>query len=142
MSFVHEFNKNNKWDTKRDEFAWHSEILTNRLRLISLFININEIGEITLYQSCGTLSSFVNISNWKPIYVDNLKIYDKVLEFRSKINQKVLTYFFVNFDEKVYIVNVDWNLIVRYFNTTLTLQTRLDIAMYRGCRNQCRTTQW
>ena len=27
----------------RDEFAWHSNILTNRLRFISLFVDINEM---------------------------------------------------------------------------------------------------
>ena len=44
MSFVHECNKNNRKDTKRNEFAWHSKILTNRLRFICLFIN-KQIGQ-------------------------------------------------------------------------------------------------
>ena len=34
MSFVHECNKNNIKDTKRDEFSWHNKVLTNRLRLL------------------------------------------------------------------------------------------------------------
>ena len=29
----------------RDEFAWHNKILTNRLRFISLFVNINEMAK-------------------------------------------------------------------------------------------------
>ena len=29
----------------RDEFAWHSNILTNRLRFISLFVDINEMAK-------------------------------------------------------------------------------------------------
>ena len=37
MSFVHECNKNNRYDTKRDKFAWHNKILTNWLWFISLF---------------------------------------------------------------------------------------------------------
>ena len=36
MRFAHECNKNNIYDTMRDEFAWHSKLLTNRLRVISL----------------------------------------------------------------------------------------------------------
>ena len=44
MSFVHECNKNNRKDTKRNEFAWHNKILTNRLRVICLIVNVNEIG--------------------------------------------------------------------------------------------------
>ena len=44
MSFVHEFNKNNRKDTKCDEFAWHNNILTNRLRFICLFVNVNVRG--------------------------------------------------------------------------------------------------
>ena len=43
MSLVHECNKNNKYDTNRDKFTWHNKILTNRLRFISLFINVNEM---------------------------------------------------------------------------------------------------
>ena len=30
-------------DIMRDEFAWHSKILTNRLRFISLLADINEM---------------------------------------------------------------------------------------------------
>ena len=45
MSFVHECNKNNIYDTKRDEFAWHNKILTNRLRFICLFVNVNEMAK-------------------------------------------------------------------------------------------------
>ena len=41
MSFVYECNKYNRKDTKRDEFAWHSKTLTNRLRFIRLFVNVN-----------------------------------------------------------------------------------------------------
>ena len=29
MSFVYECNKNNRYDIMRDEFAWHSKLLTN-----------------------------------------------------------------------------------------------------------------
>ena len=32
-------------DTMRDEFEWHSKMLTNRLRFICLFIDINEMAE-------------------------------------------------------------------------------------------------
>ena len=42
MSFVHECNKNNINDTKRDEFG---KKLTNLLRLICLFVNVNEMAE-------------------------------------------------------------------------------------------------
>ena len=42
MNFVHECNKNNRNDTKRDEFVWHNKILTNRLRFICL---PNKFGE-------------------------------------------------------------------------------------------------
>ena len=45
MSFVHERNKNNSDDAMCD-FAWHSKILTNRLRSISLFIDINEMTKV------------------------------------------------------------------------------------------------
>ena len=41
MSFVHEYNKN-RYGTKLDEFAWHNKILTNRLRFISLFVNMKQ----------------------------------------------------------------------------------------------------
>ena len=43
MRFVHERNKNNRYNTKRDEFAWHSILLTNRLRFTGLFVVINEL---------------------------------------------------------------------------------------------------
>ena len=43
MSFVHERNKNNRHDTMRDELTWHNKMLNNRLRLISLFVDINEM---------------------------------------------------------------------------------------------------
>ena len=39
MSLIHECNKNNRKDTKRNEFAWHCKILTNRLWFICLFVN-------------------------------------------------------------------------------------------------------
>ena len=45
MSSVHKYNKNNRKDTKRDEFAWHNEILNNRLRFICLFIIVNEMAK-------------------------------------------------------------------------------------------------
>ena len=45
MSFVHECNKNNRKYTKRNEFAWHSKILTNPLRFICLFFNINNLSK-------------------------------------------------------------------------------------------------
>ena len=38
-------NKNNRIDTKRDEFAWHNKILTNRLWFICLFVNVNEMAK-------------------------------------------------------------------------------------------------
>ena len=37
MSFVHEYNKSNRKYAKRNEFTWHSKILTNRLWFICLF---------------------------------------------------------------------------------------------------------
>ena len=43
MSFVHEYNNNNIYDTKRDEFVWHNKILTNPLWFICLFVNVNEM---------------------------------------------------------------------------------------------------
>ena len=43
MRFIHEYNKNDRHNTMRDEFAWYSKILTNRLQFISLFVDINEI---------------------------------------------------------------------------------------------------
>ena len=45
MSFDHECNKNNIYDTKRDGFAWHNTILTNPLRFIYLFVNVNEMAK-------------------------------------------------------------------------------------------------
>ena len=44
MSFVHKCNKNIIYDIKRDEFAWHNKILTNRLRFICLFGQILRYG--------------------------------------------------------------------------------------------------
>ena len=35
-----------RYDTNRDEFAWHSKLLTNRLRFIILFVVINELTKI------------------------------------------------------------------------------------------------
>ena len=43
MSFVHECNKNNRDDNRRDEFAWHNKILSNLLRFITLFVQINKM---------------------------------------------------------------------------------------------------
>ena len=40
MSFVHECDKNDRKDTKRNKFAWHSKILTNRLRFICILTNL------------------------------------------------------------------------------------------------------
>ena len=45
MSFVNECNNNKIYDTKRDEFAWHSKILTNRHRFISLVVIVNEMAK-------------------------------------------------------------------------------------------------
>ena len=45
MNFIHECNKNNRHATVRDEFAWHNKILTNLLRFMSLFVDINEMAK-------------------------------------------------------------------------------------------------
>ena len=42
MSFVHEYNKNNRHDTKRDKSVWHNKILTIRF---GLFINVSEMAK-------------------------------------------------------------------------------------------------
>ena len=44
MSLVHECNKNNRKNTKRDEFAGHDKIITNRLWFI-LFIRVNKLAK-------------------------------------------------------------------------------------------------
>ena len=46
MGFVYESDKNNRYDTKREKFAWHNKILTNLLWFISLFVNINEMAKV------------------------------------------------------------------------------------------------
>ena len=45
MSFFHECNKNNKYDTKSDEFELHNKILNNRPWFICLFVNVNEMAK-------------------------------------------------------------------------------------------------
>ena len=42
VGFIYEYNKNNTYDTMRDEFASN----TNRLRCISSFVAINEMTKI------------------------------------------------------------------------------------------------
>ena len=49
MNLVHECNRNNINDTKRDEFSWHNKILTNRRRFICLFVSVNEMAETYEY---------------------------------------------------------------------------------------------
>ena len=61
MRFVHEYNKNNRKDTKRDEFAWHNKILTNQLRFICLFVNVN--GMAKSYEDFQSLKSSANQPN-------------------------------------------------------------------------------
>ena len=39
-----ECNKNNGNDTKRDEYAWHNKLLTNRF--ICLFVNVSEMTDM------------------------------------------------------------------------------------------------
>ena len=39
-------------DTMHDKFAWHSKLLTNWLRFISLFVVINEITKILSLLPC------------------------------------------------------------------------------------------
>ena len=58
MSFVHEYNKNNRKDTKRDEFAWHNKMLTNRL-FICLFVNVDEM----VYEDLQSSKSSANRPN-------------------------------------------------------------------------------
>ena len=43
--YFHECNKNNRHDTKRDNFVLDSKILNNQHRFISLFVNINEMAK-------------------------------------------------------------------------------------------------
>ena len=72
MSFVDDYNE--MIGMMRDEFAWHSKLLTNRLRFISLFVVINEmtkssrnftalkarrIGQLLCYRKRG--SNFVSL---------------------------------------------------------------------------------
>ena len=61
MSFVNECNKNNRHDTMRDKFVWHSKILTNRLWFISLFVDIDEMAKV--YKDFKSSKSLANQPN-------------------------------------------------------------------------------
>ena len=61
MSFIHEYNKNNRNDTKHDKFEWHNKILTIRLRFICLFVNVKEMAET--YKDFQSLRSLPNLPN-------------------------------------------------------------------------------
>ena len=52
MSFAHECNKNNIYDTKRDIFTRYSRLLSIRLRFINLFVVINGITKIESANPC------------------------------------------------------------------------------------------
>ena len=43
MSFGYDSNKNNTYDTMRDEFAWHNQMF------IGLFVDINELNKSNSY---------------------------------------------------------------------------------------------
>ena len=69
MSFVvYEYSKNNRQYTKRDESAWHNKIITNSLRFICLFVNVNEMvktykdGQTLRY---GKINDFIFMSGLK-----------------------------------------------------------------------------
>ena len=66
MNFVHECNKNNRHDTMRNRFVWHSKILTNRLLFINLFVDINEEAD---FQSWKGLVNWPNPALCKELNV-------------------------------------------------------------------------
>ena len=56
-SFVHECNKNNRNDTKRDKSAWHNKILTD----FSLFVNVKKcLKRTSIFKSSKSLANQPN----------------------------------------------------------------------------------
>ena len=90
MSFVHESNKNNRKDTKRDEFAWHSKLLTNRLRFICLFVNVNELVKKYIINK-STKSKSDSLSDDNVTYACKYDIADCFNNFFINISKLLLT---------------------------------------------------
>ena len=95
MTFVHKCNKNNRHDTMRNKFVWHSKILTNLLRLISLFIDINEMAKA--YKNLFRLKSLANQSNpalrkeLRNIYLDcNHFLFESIFNLLFKCNYDII----------------------------------------------------
>ena len=45
MSFVYECNKNNIYDTNRDEFAWHNKNINQSVSVYLFIVNVNEMAK-------------------------------------------------------------------------------------------------
>ena len=118
MSFVHECNKNNRDDNRRDEFAWHNKILSNLLRFITLFVQINKmtisVGECLELKQLG---ESVNLCSMERV---------AGLQQRPTGHSFKKTFFFALFrNEKCFIAN--WCLINQLHNSVLPVSKGLTI---------------
>ena len=75
MSFVHEFNKNNRKYTKRNDFFWHSKILANRLRFLELEKFVESANPYTTER---TLHMIACVTNFYRKYSFVIKVYSMI----------------------------------------------------------------